>query len=495
MSAVAPTGPTPETVQEKTPSVEKTVPSTEKPVAAAAAPAAPGGTSGAPAVPAKKQSAAAEAKAKKQAEKAARRAQAIAAKTGPPGAGGPAPAADAPGGAAQPSQQGEGGKGGGKTKAKQEGGGATGASSSAQSGRGKPAASGAKSGALAPQADKEKKREAKPLVPACFAHIPVAKRIALPDVDRDVHPTVLALGQQMATFTLRENMDRLKGTLLAFKEVLRSYEAPAGNAFSRHFVPHVLNPQIEYLAACRPMCFAMGNAIRMIKTHVSGLDIDTSDKQAVESLCETIDTFIEEKVHYAEVIVTKNAAAMIADGDVVLTYGHHRLVRKAIQLARAAGRRFSVVVVEDPWGSGRDLAKLLRGGELLGVSYVPCLVELGSVLRAGTKVMLGVESVFANGTLYAPAGTSDVAAAASALALPVVALCESINVDRDRVAVEPLTYNEVDPDRCSEASFRLLFDTTREKHVSVLVTEYETETGNAPSASVLAILKKQEDPN
>lgn len=493
MSAVAPTGPTPGPVQEKAPSVEKTPPSTEKPAVVAAKPAAPGGTSGAPAVPAKKQSAAAEAKAKKQAEKAARRAQAIAAKAGPPGAGGPAPAADSPGGA-QPSQQGEGSKGG-KTKAKQEGGGATGAPSSAQSGRGKPAASGAKSGAPAPQADKEKKKEAKPLVPACFAHIPVAKRIALPDVDRDVHPTVLALGQQMATFTLRENMDRLKGTLLAFKEVLRSYEAPAGNAFSRHFVPHVLNPQIEYLTECRPMCFAMGNAIRMIKTHVSGLDIDTSDKQAVESLCETIDAFIEEKVHYAEVIVTKNAAAMIADGDVVLTYGHHRLVRKAIQLARAAGRRFSVVVVEDPWDSGRDLAKLLRGGGLLGVSYVPRLVELGSVLRPGTKVMLGVESVFANGTLYAPAGTSDVAAAASALALPVVALCESINVDRDRVAVEPLTYNEVDPDRCSEASFRLLFDTTREKHVSVLVTEYETETGNAPSASVLAILKKQEDPN
>ncbi|KAL8371811.1 hypothetical protein RB595_001555 [Gaeumannomyces hyphopodioides] len=485
MSAVAPTGPTPEPAQEKAPSVEKAAPSTEKPAAAAAAaPAAPGATGGAPAVPAKKQSAAAEAKAKKQAEKAARRAQAVAAKTGPPGAGGPAPTADAPGGT-QPSQQGEGGKGG-KTKAKQEGGGATGAPSLAQSGRGKPAA---------PQADKEKKKEAKPLVPACFAHIPVAKRIALPDVDRDVHPTVLALGQQMATFTLRENMDRLKGTLLAFKEVLRSYEAPAGNAFSRHFVPHVLNPQIEYLTECRPMCFAMGNAIRMIKTHVSGLDIDTSDKQAVESLCETIDAFIEEKVHYAEVIVTKNAAAMIADGDVVLTYGHHRLVRKAIQLARAAGRHFSVVVVEDPWGSGRDLAKLLRGGGLLGVSYVPRLVELGSVLRPGTKVMLGVESVFANGTLYAPAGTSDVAAAASALALPVVALCESINVDRDRVAVEPLTYNEVDPDRCSEASFRLLFDTTREKHVSVLVTEYETETGNAPSASVLAILKKQEDPN
>lgn len=265
----------------------------------------------------------------------------------------------------------------------------------------------------------------------------------------------------------------------------------------------MLNPQIEYLTECRPMCFAMGNAIRMIKTHVSGLDMDTSDKQAVESLCETIDAFIEEKVHYAEVIVTKNAAAMIAEGDVVLTYGHHRLVRKAIQLARAAGRRFSVVVVEDPWGSGRDLAKLLRGGRggpgcglgAVTVSYVPRLVELGSVLRPGTKVMLGVESVFANGTLYAPAGTSDVAAAASALALPVVALCESINVDRDRVAVEPLTYNEVDPDRCSETNFRLLFDTTREKHVSVLVTEYETETGNAPIASVLAILKKQEDPN
>ena len=40
--------------------------------------------------------------------------------------------------------------------------------------------------------------------------------------DKDVHPAVLALGQQMATFALDESIARLKATLLAFKKVRAS---------------------------------------------------------------------------------------------------------------------------------------------------------------------------------------------------------------------------------------------------------------------------------
>lgn len=454
---------------------------------APAAAAVPGPSDAA--APPKKLNAAAELKAKKQAEKAQRRAQAIAAKavTGAPPTGpSSASATEAP--ATQPPLQsaaGDGGKGA-KSKAKQDG---------PQIAGGRPALGGRQQATGPTNTSQPETKEAKASAPVCFSHLPVAKRISLPEADKDVHHAVLALGQQMGTFNLRENIARLRGTLLAFKEVLLSYEAPSGNSFSRHFVPHVLNPQIEYLTECRPMCFAMGNAIRQIKTRVSELDIDTSDKAAIKTLCKTIDTFVEEKINYAEVIVTKNAADMIADGDVLLTYGHHRLVQKAMQLARADGKHFSVVVVADRTGAnGQGLAKLLHS-EGVRVSYVPRLVEITSLLRPGTKVMLGVESVFANGALYAPLGTSDIAAAAASQDIPVIALSESINVDRDRVAIEPLTFNEIEPDKSTGERFRLLFDTTREEHVSVLVTEYETETGNAPPSAVLAILRKQDDPN
>jgi translation initiation factor eIF-2B subunit delta len=56
-------------------------------------------------------------------------------------------------------------------------------------------------------------------IPDCFSHIPMAKRIATSQAHKDVHPAALALGQQMATFTVRDSIARLKCTLLAFKQV------------------------------------------------------------------------------------------------------------------------------------------------------------------------------------------------------------------------------------------------------------------------------------
>lgn len=58
-----------------------------------------------------------------------------------------------------------------------------------------------------------------PVVPECFSHLPMAKKLTLSKTDKDVHPAVLALGQQMATFTLKDNVTRLEATLVAFKKV------------------------------------------------------------------------------------------------------------------------------------------------------------------------------------------------------------------------------------------------------------------------------------
>lgn len=244
------------------------------------------------------------------------------------------------------------------------------------------------------------------------------------------------------------------------------------------------------------MCFSMGNAIRLLKAKVNKFDIDTPEDEAKEALLEMIDNFINERITLAELIIARNAADMIADGDVILTYRHHRLVEKALRQAWRDGKRFEVQVVDDPLDqTGQVLAKVLRK-EGMRVFYSPHLGGAHQVgVRRATKALLGAEAIFANGSLYGPAGTCDLCLAASDAGTPVVALCETINFDRDRVSTDSLTYNEIDPERYSGESFRLLFDTTRERYLSVVVTEYEAETGNAPPQSILAILRKQEDPS
>jgi len=276
--------------------------------------------------------------------------------------------------------------------------------------------------------------------------------------------------------------------------VIESYETPKGNSLSRHFVPHVLNPQIEYLTECRPMCFSMGNAIRLLKTKVNSFDIDTLEEEAKEGLLEMIDLFINERITLAEFVIARNAAKQIQEGDVVLTYGSHRLVERTLLRAKENGQSFSVSIIDDPYDrGGQVMATSLRAAGIR-VFYSPNLGGLKTNVERATNVLLGAEAIFANGSLHAAAGTADIAVAATAASKKVVVLCETINFDRERVSVDALTYNEIDPEQNSAESFRLLFDTTRDQYITGVITEFETGTGNSPAQAILALLRKQEDP-
>lgn len=62
-------------------------------------------------------------------------------------------------------------------------------------------------------------KDARSFIPECFSHLPMAKRAQLSHAHKDVHPAVLAAGQQMATFAIKDSISRLEATLLAFKKV------------------------------------------------------------------------------------------------------------------------------------------------------------------------------------------------------------------------------------------------------------------------------------
>ncbi|KAH8664135.1 hypothetical protein BX600DRAFT_381752 [Xylariales sp. PMI_506] len=308
--------------------------------------------------------------------------------------------------------------------------------------------------------------------------------------DKDVHPSVLSLGQQMATFAIDESIARLKATLLAFKKVISSYTTPPGHTLARHFTPHVLNPQIEYLTACRPMCFSMGNAIRWLKLQVSKIDTDATEDDAKRELCRAIDTFITERITVADEVITESAARYIHDEDVILTYGRSAIVEQTILLAHEMGTKFSVIVIDDPFAQpGQQLARILSA-QGIKVSYSGDFGGLTNHMRRATKVFVAAEAMFSNGSLYARSGTCDVALAANALEKQVLTLCETINIT-ERVSNDSLTYNEIDPEKSSAASFRLLFDTTPDKYLQLLITEL----GNVQPRSAPDLLRKLEEFN
>ncbi|KAI1438205.1 hypothetical protein GGR50DRAFT_640356 [Xylaria sp. CBS 124048] len=328
-------------------------------------------------------------------------------------------------------------------------------------------------------------------VPECFSHLALAKRLPITQADKDVHPTVLTLGQQMATFAIDESITRLKATLLAFKKVIDSYATPPGNTLARHLTPHVLNPQVDYLSACRPLSFSMGNAIRWLKLQVSKVDPDVPDVDAKKQLCAGIDTFIEERINFADVVITQKAADYIENDDIVLVYGRHTLIERMLLHAHSVnGTKFEVIVIDDPYErQGQVLAKTLIG-QGIRVTYSGDFGALTFHIKRANRVFLGAEGMFSNGALYARCGSADLAMAAKDQGKQVYTLCETINIT-ERVSTDSLTYNEIDPERCTSASFRLLFDTTQSHYVSTVVTEISS----AQPTSASYLLRKLEDSN
>ena len=236
------------------------------------------------------------------------------------------------------------------------------------------------------------------------------------------------------------------------------------------------------------MCFSMGNTIRWLKLQISKVDIDLPDFDAKKLLCESIDNFIRERITLADYVIVKAAADLIADDEVILTYAQHHLVERTFLQAKKDGKRFEVVLIDDPFERvGKDLAKKLSAAGI-PVAYSSDLGALRTQLQSTTRVLLAAEAIFSNGAMYARAGTSDIATAATDLGVRVVTLCETINFT-ERVSIDSLTYNEIDPERCTDVGFRLLFDTTRDRYISVVITEL----GNSEATSVPAVLRKLEE--
>ncbi|KAI9051342.1 hypothetical protein LZ554_004389 [Drepanopeziza brunnea f. sp. 'monogermtubi'] len=326
-----------------------------------------------------------------------------------------------------------------------------------------------------------------------FRHLYKARTTTIAGANKDVHPAVLALGLQMSNYTICGSCARLVATLQAFKRVIESYATPPGNSLTRHLTSHVLSPQIEYLASCRPLSISMGNAIRWLKLEVSKVDISTPDTEAKKNLCEAIDGFIRERVTFADHIITRSAADKIKDGDVIMTYAKSSIVQKSLVQAHNDGKKFRVIVVDSrPLHEGKRLAAALVG---LGMDVKYCLINgVSHNIQDVTKVMLGAHAMMSNGRLFSRVGTALVAMEANEADKPVLVLCETIKFT-ERVALDSIVHNEIAPadelvipggaltiweDIKKLQLCNPMFDVTPAEYIQMIVTE----SGNVPPTSV-----------
>ncbi|TID19061.1 IF-2B-domain-containing protein [Venturia nashicola] len=440
-----------------------------------------------------------ELKAQKQAEKAARRAEKQTAP--PPAAAGPS--------APAPSQKG----------------------SQKQSSKGAPAPGKAPAGtgtgtsqpATMPVRNRRASTSAPAVKPVVAAPKPKAKQVGLfghlyghprrygiEGASKDVHPSVLALGLHMSNYEICGSTARCVAMLLVFKSVIQSYTTPTGHALARHFIPHCLSPQIEYLKSCRTISVSMGNAIRILKDAIANVDPSTSDERAKADLCECIDTFLRERITAADELIAKTAADKISEGDVIITFAKSSLVLKSLLRAKKLGKSFRVIVLDSkPLFEGKRMAEDLATADI-PVQYSLISAAAHAVGNA-TKVFLGAHAMMANGRLYSRVGTAIVAMLAHDKDIPVIVCCESYKFT-DRVALDSIVANEIAPpeellsnrNETDEERhdtlktwketpglqiLNILHDVTPAEYIKMVITEF----GSLPPSSVPATLRFMEE--
>lgn len=288
-----------------------------------------------------------------------------------------------------------------------------------------------------------------------------------------------------------------------------------------------LSKAIEFLDFCRPISVSMTNAHNLIKEEIlklnrvstdraialvnkqtSQLQITSQDSTSPTSsttqahpsanqlseaeeiyegqkqqLKEFIDRFIDEEIGSAQRGICENIFSNIATNDVILVYGCSTIVQNVLLHAKTKGKTFKVIVVDSPpHFNGRRMLSFLNDNSI-GVSYT-LINSLSFVMRQATKVLLGANSMLANGYVMSHIGSSQLALMAKALNVPTIVCCETYKLS-DRVYVDSFGCNEVDNGHELESALNLRYDLTPPEFISMVITEKST----VPAESVPALLR------
>ena len=309
-----------------------------------------------------------------------------------------------------------------------------------------------------------------------------------------------------ATGSIRGGNLRCRSMLTVFLQVLDDYDPPADVVDYRSHLDHmVLKPSFTFWTTrCRPHSVTMGNAFTFLKMAVASLDRELDWQNARDQLKDTVERYLQERIDFANQIITDHALPKMTNGDVILTFGNSHAVSVLLTSAKEKGIDFYVWVVDSRplWEGKQLLATLQEAG-------IPCgyiqLNALTFVMKQVTKVFLGASALMSNGAIYGRVGTACVALLAKDNHTPVLVCCETYKIS-NKVQLESITQNElgnpdtlvIGPDGSSSLTLQnwketpnlkllnLMYDVTPPDFVSGIVTE----VGIIPPTSVAVLLRE-----
>lgn len=265
----------------------------------------------------------------------------------------------------------------------------------------------------------------------------------------DIHPAVHDTGVKLLTNKLQSTNQKTVAVLLTISEVIKQYtQSKKSMDYHQELQSLIRDKIVPFLEQCSRFTSGTDYAIRHVRTQLGEMRL-SEDCKSLEDLkkliLDVIDTFIKERVLFAQDSLIENGLNIISENveETILVFGNYEsqtiedLLKKAHDTKL---KRFKVIVSDSaPEYSGRGLVKRLTA---YGIKCQYTLIHMINFLISSvTKVFLPTSYVLCNGSLVAPAGSGMIACLAHKNHIPVVAVSETYKF-ADRVNLDQINNNE-----------------------------------------------------
>jgi len=246
----------------------------------------------------------------------------------------------------------------------------------------------------------------------------------------------------------------------------------------------------DVLRDARPTAVSLPNAVNYV-LHLAESHADDDPAVAKAMLLADVADFIA-GLESSTGRIAETGSNLIEDGDVILTICNSDTVTSILKRARAQGRRFKVYACETrPRMQGHITVKELSAAGVDVTLIVDSAAYHTMIHRDVKKVLVGADTVYANGDVINKIGTSQVALAAKHAGVEFIVCTSTIKFSPYSLHGEVVGIEERDPAEVAEIPgvkvFNPAFDITPKEHVNMIVTEY----GVIPPEAAYQLLRER----
>jgi len=303
--------------------------------------------------------------------------------------------------------------------------------------------------------------------------------------DPDVHPVVSETARDIESMERRGAAAIADAAASALATQARESEAADADALHAE-----LRAAARLLADTRPTAVTLPNALRFVLDGVPTDDVD-SLREAVTDRASTF----RDRIDRMQADLGRIGAGRLRDGDVLMTHCHSTDALAVVEAAVEQGKGLSAIVTETrPRNQGHITAAKLRE---FGVD-VTLIVDGASRRYLGDvdHVLVGADSIAADGSVINKIGTSGLAVLARDRGTPITVAAGTIKLDPATLYGGAVEIEMRDESEVIDAAARdeigdiavenPAFDVTPPRYVDAIVTE----RGQFPPESIVTLMRE-----